>query len=248
MYAAALLVLLVQVPDAEGLYRQGVAAFEAGRAAEAAPLLARACELAPGNAQYAKALGVVHASQRDYLGAIEPFRRACRLDPKLPDACYFFARALYGADKHAEALEALRPLERDDPQPPRIRLALAQSLDALGRPTEAEPHYRAAGPAGLLAYGKFLVRQGRPEEAVEALNSPSVRDSAERRFELGRACYDAGRAEAAAGHLAKAIELDQRHGAAYLLLAKCLRRLGRTAEAQEIEKKAQSLGIASSMR
>lgn len=219
-------------------YEQGLALFQRGDAAAAVPHLARAAESEPKNAQRWKALGVAYASQKQYRQAEPAFRRACELDPKLEDACYFWARALYGLDRFDESLKAL---EHADGRSWKVRLAIGQAAEALGDATRADREFREAmalcrgrdaGPG--TAYGLFLVRQGRGAEAIPVLEEAVKVDgrSAGAQTDLGRALLEAGRTAEAVPHLEKAVEFAPESAQAHLLLAKAYVKMGRSAEAQ----------------
>lgn len=161
--------------DGAGLYQRGLALFEKGQAEQAIPLLAQAAESEPGNAQYWKALGVAHASLNDYRGAAPAFEKACTLQERLTDACYYAGRALYAADRYRDAL----PYLARDTVRPRAETALAECHEALGAAEEAERLFRAgvAKGAAPVSYGRFLVRAGRAAEAERVLAGRAESDA-----------------------------------------------------------------------
>ena len=186
--------------------------------------------LAPpaGSAQQWKEIGVGLAKQGDYRGAVEPFGRACALDPRLLDACYYHGRALYAADQYRAALGPLRVALRVDAVKGRAETAIGQCHEALGEAAEAERMFRAAVGRGdgfaqgaRLAYGLFLVRQGRASEAVTVLEAAQTPESAEARYELGLALSQCDRLAEAVRELERA----PAHEAARLLLGKLRARL-----------------------
>lgn len=220
-------------------YEQGVALFDRGDAAAAVPHFRRAAESQPGNAQVWKALGAALAAEKEYAAAEPAFRRACQLDPKLPDACYFWGRTLYGLNRFNESLEAL---ERADPGNWQVRLARAQAADGTGDAALADREFREAmalcrarDASAPVAYGVFLVRQGRSADAVPVLEEAVKRDprSGEAETYLGRVLLEGGSAEKALPHLTRAVKLAPQSAQAHLLLAKAYLRLGRAAEAQQ---------------
>jgi len=227
-----LILLLLAPPAAEQAYRQGVSLFEAGRAAQAIPLLEQAAKLDPKNAQYWKALGVAHASLEDYRGSLEAFRQACTLDSKLLDACYYAGRAYYASDQYEKALDPLDKALQIDAVKARAETAIGQCQEALGNAAEAEKRFRSAlarndsaNQQARLAYARFLVRQGRPAEAVpvaEAAQRPETPDS---RYELGLALSQCDRLPEAAAALERALQLNPQHEPAQVLLAKVRARL-----------------------
>ena len=187
------------------------------------------------------AAGVAHAQRGDYLSAEPAFVEACRLDPGLPDACYYLGRARYFLDRYEDALAPLRQSQASDRrQPPgRALTAIAQALEALGRPQEAEAGFVQAIDAAPLSaepavkYGLFLLRQGRAAAAVAPLVAAAKLDPASREapLELGRSLYQLGRLEQALPHLRRAAKLDPKSAPAHAMLSKIYRRLGRDADA-----------------
>ena len=219
-------------------YEQGVALFERGQFAVALPYLERAAKADPQNAQKWKAVGVTYAALKQYREAEETLGRACRLDHKVPDACYFHARALYALDRYEDALAAL---QHADPRNWRARLARAESLDALGRATPAEAEYRQAitlcrnaDPKPAVGYAQYLVRQGRAFDAIPALEEALAAHgrNAEVQIWMGRALVETNRIRDAVPHLERAVALAPSSAQAHLLLAKAYTRLGRQADAR----------------
>lgn len=220
--------LLFAPPEAAQAYREGVALFERGQAAEAIPLLERAAGLDGGNAQYWKVVGVARASLSDYRGSVEPFGRACRLNPRLVDACYYHGRSLYAADQYRAALTPLRQALSADAVKSRAETAIGQCYEALGDADAAERALQAAvgrrdsaAQGARLAYGRFLVRQGRAGEAVTVLESAQQPESGDARYELGLALSQGDRLAEAVRELERAPD----HEAARLLLSKLRVRL-----------------------
>jgi len=189
-----------------------MSAFNAGRLEEAAAAYARAAELEPGNPQYWKALGVVYAKGSDYRASIEPFAKACMLNERLLDACYYQGRGLYAVDRYADALAPLEKALKNDAVKSRAEAALGQALEALGRYDEAEKRLKSAvarrdshDAQARVAYSQFLRRQGRPGESCEVLQSAKAAGGEEFYFELGLALYQAERYADALKALEKAV-------------------------------------------
>jgi Tfp pilus assembly protein PilF len=174
-------------------------------------LAAQHAEAAKSAAEW-KALGVQWAREANYLEAEEPFRRACELDPKLPDACFFWARVLYALDRFEPSLAALQKLPPDT----RTVLAMAQAEEALGRARAAEAHFKQAGDP--VKYGLFLFRQGRLKEAETVLKQDPR--TAEAWWHLGRVRYQLGKLGEARAALERTLALDPQQEPARLLLAK----------------------------
>ncbi|MEJ7607444.1 MAG: tetratricopeptide repeat protein [Bryobacteraceae bacterium] len=200
LYAALLLF--------EDSYRQGIELLSKAKYAEAEVALKAALQKDSKNAEAWKALGVVYAKQEQHGMAEEPFANACRIAPKLEDACYFHARNQYALNKFDASLDALKL----DSQQDRVQLGMAQALEALGRTTEAEAAFQAAirlNPKARIEYAVFLYRQGRTQDAVAPLQAAIAREAgaARPRFELGRVFLQLGRYSEAASQFDEAIKL-----------------------------------------
>jgi tetratricopeptide (TPR) repeat protein len=185
------------------------------------------------------------ARARDALAAGEPekaaeaFGRACELEPRHREACYFHGRALQALDRFQDALA---PLERAlaSNSDSRIHRALALNYIALTQAERAESHFLSAirqykgGEDPRIDYGAFLTRQARAAEAIPVLEAAVKADnkSARAYTELGRAQLEAGKAEAAAKSLERALDLDAGAWAVRLLLGRAYQQLGRTADAE----------------
>ncbi|MCW5978356.1 MAG: tetratricopeptide repeat protein [Bryobacteraceae bacterium] len=230
MIAPYAFTLLLLTPAEE--FQKGTALLDLGRPAEAIPHLESAARQAESNALYWKAVGVAYARLEDYRGALEPFGKACGLDPRLSDACYYYGRALYAADRYRDALEPLRRALRGDPIKSRVDAALGQCHEALGDSALAEKRFRAAmarkqdpgREMARLAYARFLTRQGRPGEAAALLRA-SNSDAPEVFYELGLALYQDERLEEAVTALQRAASGQAAGSPAQLLLDRALRRI-----------------------
>lgn len=238
MIAVLLLALQTVLNDPD--YQRGIELFQKGQPEAATPLLIRATQTSPQDARSWKALGVAYAAQALYEFAEPPFRRACELDPNLDDACYYYGRALYALNRFEPSLQVLERAAGRDAKSWRIHLGIAQALEALGRPEEAGKEFtktlslsQNGDPKPGVAYGLFLVRQGRTEEAVAPLEEVLKRfpASAEAHIHLGRAFVEQGKIADAIRHFEKAVAIDPTSAQAHLLLAKGYVRAGRAAEA-----------------
>jgi len=171
--------------------------------------------------------------------AAETFAKACALAPQHRDACYFHGRALQALDRFEEAREPLeRALARGADA--RVHRALALNYVGLVQPERAELHFLAAirlyrsGEDPRVDYGAFLTRQARAAEAVPILDAAGKAHprSARAHTELGRALLEAGKPDAAARSLKRAVDLDPVAWAVRLLLGRAYQQLGRLAEAE----------------
>lgn len=236
-----LILLALQSPVQGPDYQRGVELFEKGQLQAALPFLTRATETYPRDARTWKALGVAYAAQRLYDLAEAPFRRACELDPHLDDACYFYARALYALDRFEPSLQVLKGAAARDPRSWKISLATAEALEALGQSQEAEKEFRSSlslvrnnDPAPGVAYGLFLIRQGRFEAAVAPLEEVLKRfpGSAGAHIQLGRVLLEQANVAGAILHFEQAVSVQPDSAQAHLLLGKSYVRAGRAREAQ----------------
>jgi tetratricopeptide (TPR) repeat protein len=196
----------------------------------------------PRDAQVWKALGVAYAASGDYRGAAPAFKQSCDLDPRLLDACFYLGQAYYAADQYEPAITAFRKGLPFDAKPWRMRLGIAKALEALGRSEQAEKEFMAAvresdkaGESAPVAYAVFLIRQGRPSDAIAPLSNALKRfpNSASANLEMGRALLELGRTDEAVRYLKISVKTDPSSTQAHVLLGKAYARLGRDREAQQ---------------
>ena len=215
--------------------------IQKGQPKAAVPFLILATEAHPAQARVWAALGVAYAAQGMYDLAEPPFAHACDLDPKLHDACYYQGRALYALGRFEASIQALERADRFHPNSWKIRLGIAQALEALGKAVEAEKTFRAtltlgqtSDPQPGVALGLFLVRQGRSEEAIGLLDEVlrAFPSSAEAHLQLGRALLEQDKIAQALPHLEQAAKAQPTSAQAHTLLAKAYVRSGRVTEAQ----------------
>jgi Flp pilus assembly protein TadD len=230
-------------------YKRAVELFQKGDSAGAIEALKHATSLEPTNAVYWKSLGVVYAATYAYAAADEPFSKACRLDPRLPDACYYYGLNLYSLDRFDESIAPLQKALESGIKRWQVHVAIARSHEAQGRPREAARSFDSAvrreadarsreepeaGECPRVAYGLFLFRQGDSSAARAMLHAAVAEhpDSAAGHFELGRVLHHLNELESAAAHLSRAVEHG--YGApAHLLLGKTYLRMGKAAEAHK---------------
>jgi tetratricopeptide (TPR) repeat protein len=172
------------------------------------------------DAGYAKGYilaGRVCAAREQWDAAQEFFAKAQGLAPGDLDAWYFSGRAYYDANRFERSIEAFEHALRLDPEQGRVYENLGLAQDALGQFAAAE---RSLGKAvelahgayrPYLAYGAFLFRQARAEEALPLLRqalvvAPGV---VEVRFELARILYQQDSLGEAAKILEPALPSDE---------------------------------------
>ena len=193
-----------------------------------------------------KRLGIALAARQKLDAALPALEKACTLDSREEDACYYLGRTLHALDRWQEAREpfdkALRAAGKS--RIARVHRAVALNFAALGSTADAERHFRQAvllnpGPAQLpedprVDYGAFLFRQGRPEEALPFLSAAvqAAPRSSRAHAEYGKILLHVGKVESAATHLQTAVNLDPRAWPVRLLLGRAWLQLGRTEEGQ----------------
>lgn len=151
---------------------EGRNAFQHKDWARAERIFRDAIRAEPGRAWAYKWLGMTYAAQEKYEIAEQPFRRACEIDQKEPDACYYWGRALYSLSRFEAALAAYQ--KDANPWRGKTLLGMALALEALDRDAEAESMYRQAIQAGdqqaTIDYERF--RRKRPAAGIP---SPEIR-------------------------------------------------------------------------
>lgn len=193
-----------------------------------------------------KRQGQAMAAENKFTAAVGPLTKACNLDPRDEEACYYLARILDMLGRWDEARAPFDKALRAAPRRmlARVHRAVALNFMALGRMTEAEQNFKAAIAMRIYAeslpedprvdYGAFLFRQGRIDEALQLLPE-AVRDapkSARAHAELGRVLLHCGKPDAAVESLERAVELDPGAPSVRLLLGRAYLQTGRTDEGQ----------------
>lgn len=231
--------------------RQGADLFQRGELEQARAVLERAVRQQP-TAYCWKVLGVVHAAGSDYRRAEPAFAEACRANAKEPEACYFWARALYSLDRFDESLKALDRAAGSTAKAWRVRTARGQAFDALGRAAEAEEEFikalaqrrqdadAPAEPEPLIGYTAFLYRQGRIDDAMKRLRGapPAFLRLAAYHYQLGRALAQQEKWEDAAEALRNAVSLQSDYAEAHGLLSRVYYRQGKNDLAAEHARRA----------
>ncbi|MFN9753988.1 MAG: tetratricopeptide repeat protein [bacterium] len=206
---------------------QGAALFRQGQLEPARQLLEAAVQSQP-DAFCTKSLGIVYAALGDTRRAEPHLARACRANPREPDACYFWARALYSLDRFADSLAAL---DRD-PSPPSARAhpprGPARGARAHNPAGAAIRHARKRADAPPLSLAAVLTRQGRPAESRARLRAapPAYLRLAPYHYHLGRALAQQEQWAPAAEALRNAVSLQPAYPEAHGLLSRVYYRLG----------------------
>src|SRR3954470_23109180 len=115
------------------LLEEGRNAFRDQDWPNAERLFLEAINSQPNRAWPYKWLGMTYAAQEKFELSEPPFRRACEIDPKEPDVCYYWGRTLFSLSRFDAALRAYEK----DSQPWRGKtlLGMALALEALNRDT-----------------------------------------------------------------------------------------------------------------
>ncbi|MCU0226923.1 MAG: tetratricopeptide repeat protein [Bryobacterales bacterium] len=220
-----------------------VEAFQAGHFPKAETLLRDHLTRHPRHAHAWKILGVVHASQGQHDLASQPFARACELDAKEPDACYYLARNHYLRNRFDDALTLFDRLLRSARNDWRFLNGRGLALLALGRYQEAESAFRQAiareaGAANLdekpaINLGSLYLRAGQPDKALDTLRPVTQAHPRAARawFEQGKAELQLQQLEPALRSLHQAVQARPSYAEAHLLLAKIYARQGNTEQA-----------------
>jgi hypothetical protein len=157
------------------LLQEGRAAFRDTDWPKAERVFAEAINSEPNRAWPYKWLGMTYAAQEKFALSEPPFRRACEIDPKEPDVCYYWGRTLFSLSRFEAALQAYEKDVR--PWRGKTLLGMALALEALNRDSEAESMYRKAVAAGeaqaAIEHEKF--RRKRPRAGVA---SPEIQFTA----------------------------------------------------------------------
>lgn len=227
-------------PDA---LEQGVAAMQRGDFAAAEKAFRSAIEANPRSARAWKALGVSFAAQGQHDLASEPFSKACALDRKEPDACYYFARNHYLLNRFDEALALFASLAAEKKSDWRYANGRGLALMALARYPEAESAFKAAmanergasspDEAPAVNLGSLYSRAGEPRKALQVLQTfvSTGKPGARAWFEKGKVEVQLGQLDDALTSLTNAIQANPSHREAHLLLAKVHGRLGNNEKA-----------------
>jgi tetratricopeptide (TPR) repeat protein len=171
----ALLPLMAGNPDAQILGAMGVVRIRQNRPQEAEGLLTRAFAAAPKEAMHALNLGRAQAMTGKVEDAINDFRAAVKLNPKLEAAYFELATLQQRCGRLEEAQATWRKLLRVLPDHAEARLRLGWVLMEAGKPGDAEILLRRALDAASdrktqanlrngLAWA--IRRQNRHEEAL----------------------------------------------------------------------------------
>jgi Flp pilus assembly protein TadD len=203
-------------------YSLGVELRAQGRVAEAIEHFRRAVEIKPEYCTAQCNLGSTLYLQGDIDGAIVHCRLALELSPRYAEAHNGLAVALYAKGKVREALEHMSQALEIDPQSAFTHNNMGTILNQQGEVGKAILHYRqalACDPKLVEArwnLANALSQQGKRAEAVELYEGvlqANPRD-AKCHTNLGIVLVQAKQFGAGIAHLQRAVELDEKNGAA----------------------------------
>jgi tetratricopeptide (TPR) repeat protein len=111
---------------------------------EAVAASRRAVELDPESAEAHASRGLAESLSKNYEAAEKEFDRALRLNAKLFEACYFYARSCFSQGKMREAADLFEKASLLNPADYQSRISLGNCLQATGRPDEAREAFADA--------------------------------------------------------------------------------------------------------
>jgi tetratricopeptide (TPR) repeat protein len=153
-------------------------------------------ELAPGNTEVLRSVGLLAHDLGRSEEAMDLCRRAVEQDPLSVASYTYYGRACRGAELLTEAEEAFRKALEMSPDAASTHLLLAFVLDAEGRPEEAlsEAMRESASWARLYGLAVLHHKGGRPSESDRALRELTEKHGHEAAYQV--ACAHAVRGEA----------------------------------------------------
>jgi protein O-GlcNAc transferase len=226
---------------ADALHRQGLAAYQARRHAEAAELIGRAIRAGGENADYLCNLGVVLKAGGRSDAALEQFERAIMLDPRHVLALGNRGNLLAQLGRLPEAAGSYRAALVVASNSPGVENNLGNVLRQSGQADEAAAAYRRAidlAPGYIEALGNLgslLTSVGRFDEAIDYLQRAlALRpDDLAAHANLGSALSFRRDYAGAERHYRAAIASDADFAVAHAGLGDVLGKLGRTEAAAE---------------
>jgi predicted Zn-dependent protease len=222
---------------------RGLALAQKGQFAAAEPLLLRAAQRDPGNADVAAALARGKLDANDPDGAVPHLRRWCDLRPDQPDPARLLMDALVRLGRPDEALEAGRRYLAGRPQDADFRKNVATLALRVGRADEAAEDLRRCldadpGNAQLrMQLAEAALLRGEHDEAVTILDELLRENprSAAVQITLAQVYVESGRAKRAIPLLREVAERAPAHKLAALYqLSLALARDGQAEEAARV--------------
>jgi predicted Zn-dependent protease len=224
----------------EGALREGAAALQSGRAADAERIAREVLARHPRHAGALQLLGMTLLAQNRARDAIAPLEEAARVRPGA--ACdTYLAIALRKTGRPTEALPLLQRAVGWEPPIPHAFYELGTLLYEQRRIGEAESVLRQGmkvapgAPEFSLALGTMFLDRGDTESAESAFARVLAGAPAQPAalHGLGSSLMGRGEFERAADKFRQAVTRDPSDARAQLLLASCLFELGKTEEGIE---------------
>lgn len=176
--------------------------------------LEKARELEPKNIGTACDLGQAYQRTLNFKSAEDAYQRALALDPNSPQAILGLGQVWYATTKYDAALELLNKLVLKVPDDPAIHLALGRLY-----------FERATGKSDYEQARKHFEQTVRLDQ-----NDP------EAWHQLGRIELKDGKSARALEMQKRALRISPQHGGALYQLERCLRAVGRNADADRVAK------------
>ena len=206
----------VATPSKPVTFKDGEAAYHAGKYAEATTMFTRLTEEKPGNAWGHFMLGLSASKTGDTKTAMAAFDEALRLDPKHVKSLINSARLLIDQKKPEDALPRLDAAAMLEPDSNDIERLYARAYQAQGKKDEAIASYERAielNDKDAWSHnnlGLLLFEQGRPADAVPHLSRAVElrKDVAVFSNNLGMALEHTGKFQDAAASYRMALEAE----------------------------------------
>jgi MSHA biogenesis protein MshN len=119
--------------------------LEQHRIDDASRLLQEGLALNPGQARFGAVLARIHLERRNYPAALEAVSKVRQPEQASAQLQFMRGSALQKLGRHGEAIETLERVVQSEPQNGSALMALAISLEAVGRRADASAAYRRAG-------------------------------------------------------------------------------------------------------
>jgi Flp pilus assembly protein TadD len=229
-------------PDAHAL--RGFILFKQSKPAEALREYSETAKRRPPTAFELKIVALCYAMQEDYTNAGRWLSQAFELRPRDLQACNDLGEIKILGEKHEEAAAVFRKCLALDPKNVFAENGVGIAYEQMDRIDEAEAAYRnavrwqaaspAQDPTPILNLGRILLKQNRPEEALEYLTRAVELgpEHAATHLQLGKAHSYVKQLESAQRELEKACRLKPDDARLHYMLGRLYREAGMTAPAE----------------
>ena len=209
-------VLAVDPHETDAIHGLALLAVDAGRAADAIPLLARCVSLKPNNLLYHISLGVALLAKGDAEDAAAHLLEVANQAPHLAEPRLHLARALGALGRWSQAMDIMRDTAVRFPDRADVWVARGNVQRGAKRPKMAEQSYHRALElkpldADILNnIGVVLRASGRTEEALDRYRQALALDpeNASIHANFGNALAELGQMAEAEMHLRRAMALN----------------------------------------